>query len=129
MKKLKILFSVVFVTFLFTGCLYNFMIPEPEIPTDPDDPDAPEISFTQDIVPIFTSAKCVSCHNGGQAPNLTGTNVYSNIVPGYVNTSDPESSSIYDYPSPATGKHSWAKYSTTQASQILLWINQGAQNN
>uniref|UniRef100_UPI0032178455 hypothetical protein n=1 Tax=uncultured Draconibacterium sp. TaxID=1573823 RepID=UPI0032178455 len=130
MKKLKILLSVVLVTFLFTGCLYNFILPEPETPTtDPDDPNAPEVSFAEDIVPIFTSATCISCHNGGQSPNLTGTNVYSNIVPAFINTTDAESSEIYDYPSPATSKHSWSKYSSAQAAQVLLWINQGAQNN
>ena len=128
MKILKLLITVVVVSFLFSGCLYDFIAPEQAAPIPADQ----TVSFATDILPIFTTNNCISCHkSGGTAPNLTGTssNVYSAIVPGYVNTASPESSPIYDYPAPTTSKHTWKKYSANQAAYILKWIQDGAQNN
>ena len=74
----------------------------------------------------------MSCHfsgTGGHSPDLTSTDVYSEIVPALVNTTAPESSIIYDYPSPSTDKHSWKKYSPAQAAYVLTWIQEGAKNN
>ena len=64
MKTLKLLFAVVVIALLFSGCKYSFIVPE-EVPVfDPDDPNAPEISFSSDILPIFTNNEnCTACHN------------------------------------------------------------------
>jgi len=126
MKALKIVLSMIAIALIFGGCKYDFILPEeePDIPTDQD------ISFATEIVPIFAQDNCTYCHkSGGQSPDLTSSNVYSVIVPSLVNTTDPESSAIYDYPAPSTSKHSWQKYSATNAAYVLLWIEQGAQNN
>lgn len=131
--KISKLLSVLFVvTFLFSGCAYNFIFPEDEIPTDPEDPDAPEISFTTDIIPIFNNSNnCTSCHNtGGTAPDLTADNAYSSINnTKYINVSSPEESVIYTVPHPDESDHSQKKYTVNQANTVLLWINQGAKNN
>ncbi len=126
MKILKLTITVVLISFIYSGCVYNFIVPE----HTPDIPDDQTISFATQIAPIFVSANCVSCHKtGGTAPDLSGSNVYSVIVPNLVNTANPESSIIYDYPAPTTNKHNWKKYSATQAAYVLAWIQQGAQNN
>ncbi|MDX8340192.1 hypothetical protein SLH46_13415 [Draconibacterium sp. IB214405] len=125
MKALKIILSIVVMGLIFGGCAYNFITEEEVI--DPSDPDAPDVSFSTEIVPIFSS-KCVACHYAGnQMPDLSPENAYSSINSSrYVNTSDPASSLIYTKPSP-TGSH--VKYSEAEAALVLTWITQGAQNN
>ncbi|WP_346854071.1 hypothetical protein [uncultured Draconibacterium sp.] len=133
MKKLKILLSIVFVSFLFTGCLYNFILPEEAPPVvDPDDPDAPEVSFVEVIEPIFNNSNyCTACHKtGGQAPDLTTGKAYAAINSArYINSATPEDSKIYTHPHPDTDTHKQKKYTSAQAAQILVWISQGAKNN
>ncbi|WP_167608919.1 hypothetical protein [Maribellus sediminis] len=125
MKALKIIFSIALIGLIFGGCAYNFIVEEDII--DPGDPDAPEVSFSSQIVPIFSS-KCTSCHyTGNQMPDLTPDNAYNSLNSSrYVNTSSPESSLIYTKPSP-TGSH--VQYSEAEAALVLTWITQGAQNN
>lgn len=129
MKIVKILIMVFAVTALFNGCSYNFIVPE-EVPViDPEDPDAQQISFANEIVPIFT-ANCTSCHNGNQAPDLRAENAYAAInTSRYINTASPQESKIYAYCSPETSTHMRKKYNSAQAALILAWIQQGAKNN
>ncbi|MFV0591304.1 MAG: hypothetical protein ACK5M7_07960 [Draconibacterium sp.] len=124
MKALKIIISTLVLALVFGGCAYNFIVPEPTV--DPNDPNAAEVSFKAEILPIFTS-KCVSCHTTGkQNPDLSADNAYSSINSSqYINQTSPESSLIYTHP---TGNHS-AVYTDAEAAKVLLWINQGAQNN
>lgn len=132
MKALKFLSVLCVISLLFTGCLYNFIVPEAEIPVDPDDPNAPEVSFSADIVPIFTNNNnCTSCHSaGGPNPDLTADNAYASINNSrYINTSAPEESGIYVVPHPDESGHSQKKYTSSQADMVLLWIKQGAKNN
>lgn len=132
MKTLKKLSVICIVGFLFTGCLYNFIVPEPEGPTDPDDPNAPEVSFSADIIPIWNdNNNCTACHKtGGTAPDLTTDNAYSSVNSSkYINHDSPEESVIYLVPHPDQSGHSQKKYTAAQANTILLWINQGAKNN
>jgi len=126
MRTIKFLLSIVVIALFFVGCKYDFIVPEQIPAPNPDQP----VSFATQIVPIFTTDNCISCHKtGGQSPDLTSSNVYSEIVPALVNTSSPESSLIYDFPSPSTSKHNWKKYSAAQAAYVLTWIKEGAQNN
>ncbi|WP_319480439.1 hypothetical protein [uncultured Draconibacterium sp.] len=124
MKALKIILSIFVIGLIFGGCAYNWIVEEEAV--DPTDPDAPEVSFSTQIVPIFSS-KCVTCHStGGQSPDLTTENAYSSLNSSrYVNTSDPASSLIYTKP---MGNHAQV-YSTAEAALVLTWITQGAQNN
>lgn len=118
------------VILLMSGCVYNFIVPE-DVP-DPGDPDLPEISFKQEIVPIFTNGNnCTSCHDtGGQIPDLTADNAYNSLNSSrYINSSTPEESKIYTWPHPDTDSHKQKKYTQTEAANILIWINQGAKDN
>ena len=98
---------------------------EPVVPPpDPED----TISFSQEIVPIWTEQGCTGCHNGGTPPDLTPDNAYQSITSmGLVDTADAVSSKIYYYPLP-DGNH-FAKYTSAQAALVLGWIEQGALDN
>lgn len=131
MKKIISLLTVLVVTLLFSGCTYNFIIPE-ELPPDPTDPDTPQISFSSEILPIFNNGNnCTSCHGtGGTSPDLTSENAYNSINNSkYINTGTPEESKIYTHPHPDTDPHKQKKYTANEAALVLGWIVQGAQNN
>lgn len=132
MKILRIILMVFVITSLLSGCSYNFIVPE-EVPIiDPDDPDAPQVSFADDIIPIWNNNNnCTSCHKtGGQKPDLTPANAYASVnSTRYINSSTPEESKIYKYPHPDTSTHVTKKYNAAQAALVLAWIQQGAKNN
>lgn len=125
MRTLKSLLSLILLAVIMSSCTYNWVVEETVI--DPADPDAPDVSFSQEIVPIFAS-KCTGCHyTGNQAPDLTAGNAYSSLnTSRYINTSDPASSLIYTKPSP-TGNH--VQFTDAEAALVLTWITQGAQPN
>ncbi len=127
MNKLTLIVAVVFMAFLYSGCKYDFIVPEEVI--DPGDPNAEQVSFSEDIIPIFTD-NCTSCHDtGGQMPDLTPDNAYSALnTTRYINTSSPDESLLYTKPDPS-GSGSHPKYSEADAAMILVWIQQGAENN
>ncbi|MEO8148904.1 MAG: hypothetical protein ABI723_14760 [Bacteroidia bacterium] len=93
------------------------------------------VSFSKDLVPIFTS-KCASigCHPaGGYAPVLTADQAYASLINGnYVNKSSPESSKVYRQLTgditPAMPLGSPANPSNIEGL-ILAWIKQGAKKN
>jgi hypothetical protein len=123
--KFKILLLVVIAAFMTSSCKYDWIIPE-EIPDrDPDK----EISFSEEILPIFNSGNnCTACHNGGQIPDLREENAFSSLnSTRYINKTSPEESRIFTYPHPE-GNH-YKKYTLTQADLLLAWIQQGAKNN
>ena len=121
MKKYSIILILILGTIFLGSCKYDFILPEVVPP--PDNGGQP-ISFATQIVPIFAD-KCLSCHDT-QAPMMNASNAYSQIVPGYVNTTTPASSKIYVNSS--SGTH-YAKVSGAQAALILQWITEGANNN
>ena len=129
MKKQYYFLIFTFLLFMIglNSCSYdNIVEPAPPNPTD-------TVSFSQQIEPIFNSGNyCTSCHTTGvQAPDLTTGNAYTSIINmNLVNTSSPETSTLYWYVSPENNAdHTWKKYTTTQAALVLLWIQQGAKNN
>lgn len=106
------------------SCQYKFIVEPVPVPPDPED----TISFSQEIVPIWSEQGCISCHNGGQSPDLTPDNAYNSIMgSNLVDIANPELSIIYTYPAP-DGDH-YAKHTTSQSLLILTWIEQGAQDN
>jgi len=112
---------------LLNACTYDFIVKEELPPIDVTVP----VSFSTQIVPIFTNS-CVSCHKtGGQAPDLTAPNAYNSIkTMNLANTAAPETSIIYTEPNPANASvHSWKKYTAAEAQLVLTWIQQGAKNN
>jgi|FLOH01.1.fsa_nt_gi hypothetical protein len=93
-----------------------------------------KVSFSTDIVPIF-STSCTSCHsNGGQFSLLILTSdvAYNQLLSDgwnapYVNIEDPPSSSLYvkmNSNMPPEGLLSFNKI-----EMILKWIEEGAENN
>ncbi len=128
MKTLKFFITVVVIALLFGGCKYDFILEEETVVINPDDPDAVQVSFSSDILPIFTS-NCIACHKtGGQAPDLTADKAYASLGSS-INTSSPETSIIYTEPNPDTSVHTHKKYTANQAALVLAWIQQGAKNN
>lgn len=117
MKKHSIFLILILLSLAFNGCKYDFILPEVV-------PVASNVSFSKQIVPIFTS-KCIACHNN-QTPQMTADVAYSQLVPNFVNLTSPESSKIYVVPS--SGTH-FATINGTQAGLILSWIKEGAKNN
>ena len=126
--KFKLLLLVIVAAFMVAGCKYDWVIPE-EVPViDPDDP-SQVISFSGDILPIFTSGNnCTACHNGNQAPDLRAANAFASLnTTRYINKTSPGESRIYTLPHPDGGHYK--KYTATQAALVLAWIQQGAKNN
>lgn len=125
----KILVLVVITAFMASSCRYDWIIPEVVPVIDPNDP-SQQISFSETILPIFTSGNnCTACHSGSQIPDLRADRAYEAInTTRYINRSEPEQSRIYTVPHPELGSH-YKKYTATQAALILAWIQQGAKNN
>lgn len=120
--------AVISIIILISSCQYKFIV-EPVIPpVDPGDTTVPKVSFSAEVEPIFVDRACTGCHNGSQPPDLRTGYAYSSITTlGLVDTADPSASKIYYYPLP-DGNH-YAKYTSTDAATVLLWIGQGALDN
>lgn len=96
---------------------------------EPNEIDVPEeISFASDLESIFVS-KCSSCHSSG-SPNFTAGNVYETLTTGgYVDTSQPEESSVYTIMKDDVHPNESGTFSDTELAYLLNWIEQGANNN
>lgn len=93
------------------------------------------VSFSKDIIPIFSSKCSISgCHNSsGHVPDLTETKAFNSLINGnYVNTATPEQSEVYLW---LTGKKNTAmpvggpNNPSNINNLVLAWIKQGAKNN
>lgn len=87
-----------------------------------------EISFSEDIIPIFTG-NCTACHGGAVKPDLTPENAWESLQDGYISDdpeNNPEDSKIYSIL--LESGHS-PRASELEKQQILEWIRQGALNN
>ena len=121
MKKLLKIVLVSSITLLFSSCYYD-EFPE-DIPVEI--PPGTEVSFSEDITPIFVTYNCVQCHNAsGQNPDLTPGSEYSNLVPAYVSAGNSAGSSLY---TTLAGGH--RSVDATSLALIEKWINDGAENN
>jgi hypothetical protein len=122
MKKLLKIVLVSSITLLFFSCYYD------EFPADDDEvilPPDQEISFSNDITPIFVDYNCAQCHNGSQNPDLRPGNEYNALVPAYVTPGNASSSRLYTFLA-ADGHRN-----VDNASLALIekWIDDGAENN
>jgi len=124
MKNIKRVFILIGLSILATSCYYDKYQDAPVTPT--------EVSFATDIQPIFNS-NCVACHTtGGQTPNLTASNSYSNLIAGgYIVPNDLISSVLYQKISGNIGGIMPPSGALSVANKNLVrdWILQGAQNN
>ena len=129
MRKLQvvILCMVVWIgLMMYPSCTKDYLVPVEVVIPD-------TVSFSQYIIPIF-SENCTKsgCHSpGGQAPDLTPANAYSEIwLYGLVDTVDDRSSILYEVmnstsdPMPPSGKLAGG-----EDQLVLKWIEQGALDN
>ena len=124
MKKSTIYIILILFSLLIAGCKYDFILPVPVVPVTGN------VSFATQVLPIFSTENCISCHKtGGQSPDYTAANAYASIVPNLVDLSTPDQSIIYTYPGPTTSTHTWKKLTAAEDAIILQWITQGAKNN
>lgn len=83
------------------------------------------ILFETQIQPIFTN-HCITCHKGIRNPDLRDGNSYTSLTTGgYVNL-PAETSRLYKQ---VTSSSHGSYTIDTEKQLILLWIQQGAQNN
>jgi len=124
MQKIKFLFIFLIGIVFLNACEYEYIEPPKPVPPDPTD----TISFATEVVPIFEEQGCLKCHSGSINPDLTPANAYQNIMNNsLVDIDNPEISIIYTKPAPG-GSHS-DTYTTDQSAVVLVWIQQGANDN
>lgn len=122
MKISKTLLFIALAGFVLCSCEYEWIQPDKKpVPT--------EVSFTNDIMPIFDSGCNTGvCHGAGATPpDLTPANAFSSLMDGgFVDTDTPEASILY-----TTMKSGTMKTYTTPGDEdiVLGWITQGAKNN
>ena len=87
-----------------------------------------DVSFTDDVIPLFQSAGCTDCHAGGVSPDLRADKAYNALIDGdYVVPGEPENSELIDQLKNA-GSHK--NYLTpAELGMLEAWIEQGAENN
>lgn len=110
------------------SCYYDELVAE-ELPDIPDDT---EISFAQDIEPLFVQPgkDCTRCHDGATDPDLRTGRAYNALVPAYVVAGDAEASEFYQK-LPGRG-HPFDVGFVMSPEEIALigaWIDRGAENN
>lgn len=111
---------------LLTGCYKDIISPG----QDPNGPPQ-QVSFSGDLVPIFTASCALSgCHDGtAHNPVLTAARAYSAIVNGgYINTVVPANSILYGEVKSGSMPPSGA-LRASDIQKILDWIRNGAPNN
>ena len=121
---MKKLFKIVLVSSLALfcfSCYYNEFPEEEDIIIDPEE----EISFANDILPIFADNNCTECHNGGSVnPDLRPDNAFSSLVPNYVTAFDSASSVLYNILD-----EGHRNLSNDELALIEGWIDRGAEDN
>ena len=96
-----------------------------EIPTPPCPDGDTTAKLSADIQPIFNS-KCIVCHSGSQAPDLSDGWAYDELMDGgYVDTDFPCESVLYQK---FFDTHD-GRATDEEILQILGWIQEGAQDN
>jgi hypothetical protein len=104
-------------------------------------PPGPEVSFQEDVLPIFVG-RCIRCHQpGGQGHEASGLDLhtYEGVMKGtkfgpMVIPGDPDSSNLIwllDWKASPQLRmpHGKKKLSTCDRDAIREWIRQGAKNN
>ncbi len=130
-KIFSLFFALIAVVLVqISGCKKDttIVIPKVTVITGP-------VSFTKDIIPIFTaSCTATGCHNsGGKKPDLTASQAYNSLINGnYINKIDPKKSNIYLWldgtRSPAMPIGAPSNPSSIN-ELVLAWIEQGAEKN
>ena len=121
-RRAREILPILFILLLgFTSCAY-YEKPLPDIPMD--------VSFSEDLIPYFeTSCAKAGCHNtGGIPPDLTEDFAYLSLTGGgYINTDNPEQSLLYTKIAPGGSMEIYS--SSRDTNMVLVWIEEGAENN
>jgi hypothetical protein len=128
MKRIMIIISALLATAVGLQSCYKDVINPGE---DPDGPPM-QVSFTGDLVPIFSKNCSTSgCHDAvpTKKPSLTADKAFNSLMGGgYINPLAPDQSGIYlsvkDNSMPVGGA-----LTTMEKRKILDWIRNGAPNN
>jgi hypothetical protein len=124
MKKTLVILSLLTALALtaLQSCQYEWIeFEETEIPD--------VVSLSNDLIPIF-EASCNTnvCHGGSADPDLRPDKAFNALISGgYVDTSNPEQSSLYTCLLAGGSMEQYAE--PGDAELILAWIEQGAKNN
>lgn len=124
-KRIFVFFLLLLFIGTFTTCEKKSITPAPEsLPA--------EVSFKNDIQPMFTLYCSISgCHSGTKPAaklNLTTSYAFSNLFSKkMIDTITPAQSRLYT--SLSSPMPPWAKLTSYDTDLILKWIQQGAKNN
>lgn len=115
-----------FLVALVVSCKYDDVLP-------PEPDPGIQISFAQDIIPIF-NASCngSGCHNGaGPSPDLRSEVAYESLFNGsLIDTIQPPNSELYLWMSGAKGLPMPIQgVNAGYVATVLQWIEQGALKN
>lgn len=124
MKKLFKIVLVSIIPLVLFSCYYDEF---PEVIEDGDvviDPGT-DVSFKDDIAPIFVTYNCTQCHGAsGQSPDLTPGNEYASLISGYVVPENSSESKLY-----TTLVDGHRNVDANSIALIKKWIDDGAENN
>lgn len=125
----QLILACMMVGFLITlviSCKYDDVLP-------PEPDPGIEISFANDIIPIFNaSCNFSGCHNGGgPSPDLRETVAHESLFSGfYIDTIQPDNSELYLWMTGARGLPMPVEgVNPGYAATVLSWIEQGAKKN
>ena len=122
-----IIFPIIILTVILSGCYYDTVISDVSVYT------GEEVSFSGDIIPIFTASCGFSeCHApGDEPPDLSPANAYSSLISGgYIDTDNPIQSELYQWVN--GNRATLMPIDGTDpkiVSAVLSWIEDGALNN
>ena len=125
MKKLFQFILMIIMGLVINACYYDAFPEEVNevIIDDPGDNPTEDVSFQNEIQPIFTS-RCIGCHGGTLNPDLREGNSYTSLVPAYVNANNAASSALV-----IQLENGHQNVPNEDITLIKAWINQGAQDN
>lgn len=124
-KIIKRLFegALILLMIMFFSSCEKYRVIMPEV-----DPDA-TWSLQNDIQPIFND-NCTKCHGGAYDPDLRTGKSFQKLTDGeFVNTADPESSTLYIIIEGSVHLARTPDMTENDRLKILYWITQGALNN
>jgi hypothetical protein len=110
---------------LFSSCYYDEVVVFEGLPKN--------VSLKNDVLPILNQdCSITNCHDAlsTHEPSLVPANAYTALISGgYVNTVEPEKSSIYIAITVGGMPEGRTPLSTNETKIILGWIADGAKNN
>ena len=130
MKRISIYIGLIAaVIIVLTSCYKDIIIPE--LGSGPDDFPPQQVSFQNELAPIFNSSCALAgCHvSGARAPYLATALSYTAIVNGgFVNLANPKESTIYKMLIGEMAQYLPSPVKTNQ-QKVYDWIRNGAPKN